>query len=192
MFGWVELSLSWGFDKKLIVVISNHNTKVLKNAQKTQNPQEKLCNCRKKEDCPLGGQCLKKVLIYQATVKTEGGEAQNYVGLTANSFKERHSGHIFNFNHEESQGTTLSAYIWQLKSEGKNFEINWKILKHAKPFTPANGQCALCTAEKEIIIFKPEFATLNTRNELGAHCKHKKSKLLYKKPKIKDKAKTKT
>ena len=86
----------------------------------------------------------------------------------------------------------MSAYIWQLKSEGKKFEINWKILKHAKPFIPANGQCALCTAEKDIIIFKPEFAKLNTRNELGAHCMHKQSKLLYKKPKIKDKAKTKT
>ena len=49
------------------------------------------------------------------------------------------------------------------------------------------GQCALCTADKEIFIFKPEFATLNTRNELGTHCMHKKSKLLYKKTKIKDK-----
>ena len=58
----------------------------------------------------------------------------------------------------------MSAYIWQLKSEGKNFEINWKILKHAKPFTPANGQCALCTAEKEIIIFKPEFASTKNPN----------------------------
>ena len=40
---------------------------------------------------------------------------------------------------------------------------------------------------KKIIIFKPESATLNTRNELGAHCKHKQTKLLYKKPKKKDK-----
>ena len=48
-------------------------------------------------------------------------------------------------------------------------------------------KCALCTAEKKIIIFNPESATLNTRNELGAHCKHKQTKLLYKKPKKKDK-----
>ena len=85
---------------------------------------EKLCNCRQKEDCPLGWQCLKNVLVYQATVKTEGGEARNYMGLTANSFKERYSGHLFNFNHEESKGTRLSNYISQLKSEGKIFEIN--------------------------------------------------------------------
>ena len=142
---------------------------------------------RNKSECPLGGQCLKKEVIYQATVNSEGGETENYVGLTANTFKERYSGHTFNFNHEDSKGTTLSAYIWKLKNQNKNYEISWKILQHAKPFTPVNGQCALCTAEKKTIIFKPELATLNTRNELGAHCKHKQSKLLYKKPKVKEK-----
>ena len=116
-----------------------------------------------------------------------GGETETYVGLTANTFKKRHSGHTFNFKHEDSKGTTLSAYIWKLKNQNKDYEISWKILQHAKPFTPVNGQCALCTAEKKIIIFKPDLATLNTRNELGAHCKHKESKLLYKKPKEKGK-----
>ena len=38
-------------------VISNHNNKVLNNTQTTQNPQENLCNCRKKEDCQLKGKC---------------------------------------------------------------------------------------------------------------------------------------
>ena len=60
-------------------------------------------------------------------------------------------------------------------------------LEHARPFTPTNQQCALCTAEKKIIIYQPEKASLNTRNELGAHCKHKESRLLFKKPRLKDK-----
>ena len=67
------------------------------------------------------------------------------------------------------------------------FEINWKTLQHAKPFSPVNGQCALCTTEKKFIIFKPELGSLNSRNELGAHCRHKKSRLLYKKPRAKEK-----
>ena len=168
-------------------MISQHNNKVMNNFKPKQNTQDKLCNCKKKEDCPLGGQCLKKELIYQATVKCEGGETQNYVGLTANTFKERYSGHNFNFNHQDSKGTTLSAHIWKIKNENKRYEISWKILEHAKPFTPTNEQCALCTAEKKIIIYQPENATLNTRNELGAHCKHKQSRLLFKKPRLKDK-----
>ena len=81
---------------------------------------EKLCNCRQKEDCPLGWQCLKNVLVYQAT---EGGEARNYMDFTANSFKERYSGHLFKFDHEESKGTTLSAYSWQLKVKGRDLKL---------------------------------------------------------------------
>ena len=44
-----------------------------------------------------------------------------------------------------------------------------------------------CTTEKKIIIFKPELSSLNSRNELGAHCRHKKSRLLLKKPRAKEK-----
>ena len=168
-------------------VIANHTAKVIKNSQPTQNNQQKLCNCLVKEECPMEGQCLKKEIIYQATVKSEGNETQNYIGLTANTFKKRYSGHLYNFNNEDSNGTTLSAYIWKLKNESKTFEINWKILQHAKPFSPVNGQCALCTTEKKFIIFKPELGSLNSRNELGAHCRHKKSRLLYKKPRAREK-----
>ena len=102
------------------------------------------------------------------------------MGLTANTFKKRYSGHLHNLRHENSNGTTLSAYIWKLKKENKQFEITWKILNHAKPFSPINRKCALCTSEKSTIIFKPDFATLNTRNELGSHYKHKNSRLLDK------------
>ena len=132
-------------------VISNQKSKIMKNTQPTQNTQGHSCNCRQKEDLPLERQCLKKGLIYQATVKTEGGEANNYMGLTANSFKKRYSSHLFNFNHLESNGTTLSAYIWQLKDEGKQYEITWKILKHSKPFTQK-----MDNAQKKIMIFNPE------------------------------------
>ena len=136
---------------------------------------------------PPWGAMLEKGNCIPGNCECGGGETETYVGLTANTFKKRHSGHTFNFKHEDSKGTTLSAYIWKLKNQNKNFEISWKILQHAKPFTPVNGQCALCTAEKKVIIFKPDLATLNTRNELGAHCKHKESRLLYKKPKEKGK-----
>ena len=107
--------------------------------------------------------------------------------MVPNTYKERFSGHLFNFKHENSKGTTLSAYIWKLKNENRKYEFSWKILQHAKPFTPENGQCALCTAEKKIIIFKPELSSLNSRNELGAHCRHKKSRLLFKKSRAKEK-----
>ena len=69
-------------------VIANHTAKVIKNSQPTHDNQQKLCNCLVKEECPMEGPCLKKEIIYQATVKSEGNETQHYIGLTANTFKK--------------------------------------------------------------------------------------------------------
>ena len=44
----------------------------------------------------------------------------------------------------------------------------------AKPFSPVTNVCNLCTKEKYSIIFKPELATLNSRNEINTNCRHKK------------------
>ena len=152
---------------------------IAQNLQNLQNLQNN-CNCRKRDECPLNGNCQEKEVIYQATVKSEGVPDENYIGLTAGTFKKRFDGHNSNFRSKEVKGTTLSKYIWKLKDDGKIFEIDWKIICNAKPFSPVNEQCALCTAEKFYIIFKPELATLNKRNELGAHCKHKQMVLLDK------------
>ena len=76
--------------------------------------------------------------------------------------------------------TCLSQHIWNLKKENIDFEISWKILDRAQPFSPVSGICALCTLEKYYIIFKPELATINQRDEMNSHCLHKAPKLLDK------------
>ena len=131
------------------------------------------------------GECQQRGVIYQATVLSEEKRNQTYIGLTAGTFKKRFDGHTSTFRSEEANGTTLSSYIWKLKNEGRDFEILWKVISKATPFSPVTEQCALCTAEKFYIIYKPELGTLNTRNELGAHCRHKQRVLL-------DNTKTKT
>ena len=164
-------------------VIAKHNSKVMKqNLQTEENLQTaqnfKNCNCRNKEGCPLMGECQQRGVIYQATVLSEEKRNQTYIGLTAGTFKKRFDGHTSTFRSEEANGTTLSSYIWKLKNEGRDFEILWKVISKATPFSPVTEQCALCTAEKFYIIYKPELGTLNTRNELGAHCRHKQRVLL--------------
>jgi hypothetical protein len=171
-------------------VISKHNSKVMKQslqteenpqpAQNLENLQSQNCNCRNKEGCPLMGHCQERGVIYQATVLTEGERNQTYIGLTAGTFKKRFDGHTSTFRNETLKGTTLSSYIWKLKNEGKNSEILWKVISKATPFSPVTEQCALCTAENFYIIYKPELGSLNTRNELGAHCRHKQRVLLDK------------
>lgn len=50
---------------------------------------EKLCNCRVKPNCPLDEKCLMENIIYQATVESEEGSKETYIGLTGNTFKTR-------------------------------------------------------------------------------------------------------
>ena len=46
-------------------IISSHNSKVLKSEEISG---DRKCNCSRDKVCPLGGKCLGKNVIYQATV----------------------------------------------------------------------------------------------------------------------------
>jgi hypothetical protein len=48
----------------------------------------------------------------------------------------------------------------------------------AAPFSSTTGVCNLCTSEEWHIIFKSENATLNRRQELFNHCRHKERLLI--------------
>ena len=117
-------------------------------------------------------------------MSTEEGEKESYIGLTANTFKQRLYGHNQSFKSKIKKGeTTLSQHIWELKDNKKEFKIKYNIIGRASPFSPISSKCNLCTLEKYLIIFKPELGSLNNRNELGTHCRHKNKMLLIPKKK---------
>ena len=68
--------------------ISSHNHRVLKKANASTNA--KLCNCRDKNECPLGGKCLTSSVVYQAAITTKdtAHQTKNYIGVTAGPFKK--------------------------------------------------------------------------------------------------------
>ena len=75
--------------KNINSVNSSHNKNIL-------NPRTASfrCNCRKKESCPLNGECLTPQLVYIATVNNAVNEdMKKYIGLADTTFKERHSNH---------------------------------------------------------------------------------------------------
>ena len=118
-------------------------------------------------------------VIYHATVTSEG-TTETYVGSTTN-FKSRYSNYKCDFKlPSRRNNTTLSAHMWSLKEGGKQSDITWKILGKAAPFSPVTGRCQLCTSEKFRILFNPEMCSLNSRNELFTHCRHKEQYLLVK------------
>ena len=174
------LLLSYSCMPSVKQIIDGHNKAILKKADTTtlQRDQGKKCNCRKKEDCPLNGECMVDEVVYQATVTTEN-TTETYIGLTANNFKARYGNHQMSFRHEKRKSETeLSKHIWQLKGENKEFKVTWKILAKAKPYTNITKRCDLCNTEKFFLICRPHMATLNKRNELISTCRHRRKFIL--------------
>ncbi len=111
------------------------------------------CNCRKRTDCPLSNNCLSNSSVYKAEVKSFNGEFKEYIGMTANRFKERNNNHrkSFNLNKYEKE-TELSKFIWKLKKNHQKFSISWSILKRAGAYTSGGKRCNLCIEEKLCIM----------------------------------------
>ena len=173
-----NVKVSYRCTPNLSQTISAHNSKILH--PKKENEERNNCNCRNKANCPVGGQCMTKNLIYQTTVD-EQNSTETYVGLTGNTFKKRWTAHKSTFRKEERRtATTLSQHIWNLKAEGKEYSLSWKIIGRAKPFNPTSGLCQLCTKEKYHILYEPHLGTLNSRNEVASGCRHRQSQLLRK------------
>ena len=158
-------------------IINSHNATTLK-------PEAFVppCNCRKKELCPLNPiKCRTRNVVYQATVipTQNPAETETYTGMTSTEFKDRYRNHTKSFNNlRYSNETTLSLHIWSLKNMNIDFDIQWKVIDRAKPFSPVTGVCNLCTLEKYYIIFKPEGATLNKNEEIYKPCIHRRPLLL--------------
>ena len=94
-------------------------------------------------------------------------------------FKDRFSKHKSDMEHQKNRtNTTLAGHVWDLKDKNLDYQIKWEIVCRAAPFSPISKKCNLCLAEKWNIIYKSESATLNKRQEIFNHCRHKESLLL--------------
>ena len=117
---------------------------------------------------------------------TKSRKTETYVGCCSTDFKTRRSDHNTSFKYERYKGKTiLSSHIWDIKGRGSSYTISWRILDRGAPFNPATKTCMLCTKERFFIIRKPELATLNKRQEIGAHCLHINKNLLRNVAKVK-------
>ena len=150
---------------------NSHNHKLLSNGPPTPDQ----CNCQSVKECPLDGKCLAKSVVYKAEIKSENnGTIKTYIGMTSNTFKERYRNHLKSFKHPQySSETELSKHVWNLKNDGKKFEIKWSIVRRAQAYTPGANRCNLCTEEKLQIIKSKSENLLNKRNELFSKCCHR-------------------
>ena len=179
------VKVSYRTTPNMKTLIKQHNQKLINNQTKPDiAPKE--CNCQKKPECPLQGKCLTDEVVYQATVietnkQTHIETSETYIGMTKDPFKTRYRNHTKSFRLRKYETETkLSEHIWEIKDRGNDFSVQWKIIDRGKRYSPVSGICQLCTREKYYLIFKSELCSLNKRNELGAHCRHKTGLLLGK------------
>ena len=187
IFNKNTIKLSYSCMPNIDKIIKSHNNKVLRESVKGENERE--CSCREeaKNECPLGQKCLSKNIVYQATVKTNDGNEEVYIGSCSTTFKERLGNHKYSFTHEDSKHRTrLSTYMWEVQD--KDPVITWKILKHSKEYVAGSRCCALCLDEKYEILKNKK--CLNLKSEFFGTCRHtKKHKLSDKKQQKKRKRK---
>ena len=157
-------------------IVGRHNTKLLQSDPEVQQAQG--CNCQGGPgNCPLTpAECQKNNVIYVASVTSLDG-VEHYTGLTGNTFKKRYNAHNADFRNNENK-TRLSTHINKLKEENKNYQLKWEILDRAPTHNPVSRKCRLCLKEIYYIIFRPDSASLNSRNELFNTCRHRTQKLL--------------
>ena len=117
-------------------IIENHNKRILTASIQADDTaaaatiNNKACNCRQKNACPLDGNCLQPSVVYQATVKRKDNNTrETYIGLTENDFKTRYRNHTASFRHAKHKNSTeLSKHIWTLKDNNIEHFISWRIL----------------------------------------------------------------
>ena len=176
IFNRNNCKVSYSCTQNLAQIIKAHNKKVLAPSPNTKNG----CNCQRKDQCPLNGQCINFDVIYKCNVVTNS-ETKFYIGATAGEWKKRYRNHIKSFNNVRyREETSLSAYNWKVKDSTDQFpKFEWSIVKSCKPYSPTSKRCPLCISEKlNIIRHLPYENLLNKRSEATSKCLHEDKYLL--------------
>ena len=176
IFNRNTVKISYGCMANMGAVINAHNKKVL---GERVTLEREGCNCQRgryRNNCPLGGECLTKNVLYEATVTStlrNYGEKQ-YKGITYNPFKVRLGNHEKDFRDVKYRNETeLSKEVWKIKDKGGQYEVRWKILGQYPPYNPASKRCQLCLSEKLEILKHDGPNLLNKRSEIISKCRHK-------------------
>ena len=109
-----------------------------------------------KKKCHVQGACKQTGVIYEASLKEiNSRKTETYTGLTVRSFKQRWREHQLDFRKPENRTKSrLSQHIWELKDQGLEFDMTWKMLYKSPPFNPVARKCMLCLKEIFVIMYE--------------------------------------
>ena len=102
IFNRNTVKISYSCTKNMYNILSNHNKRLLNElTTRDRNPNVESCNCRNKEECPLGGRCTTRNVIYQACIspmEQQKDEERFYIGISAGNWKQRWYSHRHSFS----------------------------------------------------------------------------------------------
>ena len=156
----------------MAAILSRHNKTILA----SKNTNEHLpCNCRRKAECPLNGDCRRKAIVYKASLSTDSNDPpKSYYGCCETEFKARFYNHRQTFKNKQKRYTTeLSKAFWEAMDNGREPHVEWSISARSSTYQPGAARCNLCLDEKLAILLADPPSTLNKRTELTGKCRHK-------------------
>ena len=174
IFNRSNLRLSYSCTANVKTVILNHNKKILN--KPSEQVVDKLCNCRRSDECPLSGECLQPAIVYRAIVNAGDTKLEKlYTGATEPPWKERYGNHKCSFEKSYRRSeSSLSSYVWKLKDDGHGWNVSWSLDTKSFPYRCGTRKCDLCLTEKLVILrnAREKKNTLNTRSEIMNKCRH--------------------
>ena len=146
IFNRNSIKISYSCTNNTKQIIDNRNKRILHSSyspytkDNKDSSTNKTCNCRRKNNCPLNGNCLRPSVVYQATVtRNDNNTSETYIGLTETDFKTRHRNHITSFRHAKHKNSTeLSKHIWTLKNDNIDYSISWRVLSSNSPYSSSS------------------------------------------------------
>ena len=98
---------------------------------------------------------MQKCIVYRATVKSDRGEVNYYLGTSDSAFKQRYGNHKKLFKNKcYEKDTELSKYIWQLNDNNITYDLKWSVAARCSPYICGSSKCDLCITEKLLIARK--------------------------------------
>ena len=101
---------------------------------------------------------------------TDSG-CKEYFGTAEGKFKMRYNNLTMSFRHKKRvNDTELPKYLWKLKEENADYNLQWSIKAYASPYKCGTRKCDLYLTEKMIIARSVRNKLLNKRTELVSKC----------------------
>ena len=103
IFNKNTLKVSYSCSLTLTQSISSHNKK----DRQTKKGESLLCNCRKKNDCPMDGKCSTMNTVYKCTASVPTKPDKSYIGLSEDEWKKRYYKYRKSFRNQRYQSEAM-------------------------------------------------------------------------------------